>query len=222
MSFEDLGSFAKVLQLRGYEVRQLLAGRDSLAPANLGDPDLSIVLGGPISVNDTELYPFIEHELEFLADRLKRQRPTLGICLGAQLMSKALGGGVHVMTQKEIGWSRLELTRSQPPVLAALSDVPVLHWHGEQFSIPPSARLLASTGLCPHQAFAVGNFGLGLQFHPEVTRQGLELWYVGHCAELSHAGLDIRQLRADAERHAEVLEVKARSMLETWLEQCEA
>jgi GMP synthase (glutamine-hydrolysing) len=220
VSFEDLGSFEKTLVSRGFELRYLLAGRDSLAAANLGDPDLAVFLGGPISVNDTAVYSFIKEELQFLSERLNQRRPTLGICLGAQLMCRALGGHVQPMQQKEITWSRLEIHGGESSILASLEGFPVMHWHGEQFSIPASARLLASTPLCPHQAFAVDDFALGLQFHPEVTRRGLELWYVGHCAELAQAEIDIGRLRRDAEEYGPALENRGGKMLSDWLDRC--
>lgn len=218
--FEDLGSFEKTLVSRGFALRHLLAGRDVIDAKTIGEPDLAVFLGGPISVNDTSIYPFIQEELTFLSQRLKQRRPTLGVCLGAQLMSRALGGHVQPMRQKEIGWSKLELVGGESSVLSALDGFPVMHWHGEQFSIPEGAQLLASTPLCPHQAFGVDDFALALQFHPEVTRRGMELWYIGHCAELGHANIDVRKLRRDAEEYGAALENRGGKLLSDWLDRC--
>ncbi len=218
--FEDLGSFEAVLSARAFKLTYLLAGRDDLA-VGLGDPDLFISLGGPISVNDENDYPFLRDELGFLEKRLRADRPCLGICLGAQLMSKALGGKVRAMERKEIGWAPLQVVHEASPLSALGMRSTVLHWHGEEFSIPAGATLLASSALCQNQAFSWGKRGLGLQFHPEVTSAGLELWYIAHTIELGAARVDIRELRQQTEQHASALVNSGRRLLERWLDSCE-
>ena len=112
VAFEDLGLFERTLVAAGYQVRYLEAGMDELTWIEPLVPNLLIVLGAPINVNDEENYPFIKDEIEILETRLKSDLPTLGICLGAQLMARALGAKVYPGPQKEIGWKGLQLTNA--------------------------------------------------------------------------------------------------------------
>ena len=95
---------------RSFAVEYLNAASGDLDDVRAEDDDLLVVLGGPIGVSDGHEYPFIETELELLEKRLAADRPTLGICLGAQLMARALGARVYPGPQKEIGWSPLQLS----------------------------------------------------------------------------------------------------------------
>lgn len=123
--FEDLGSFAAPLAAAGHEVRYVDAGLDDLRAEEL------VLLGGPIGAYEGHLYPFLDDELDALRARLAAGAPTLGICLGAQLMAAALGARVAPGPAKEIGWATVELTEAgQAGPLHHLDGVPVLHWHG--------------------------------------------------------------------------------------------
>jgi GMP synthase (glutamine-hydrolysing) len=218
--FEDLGVFEGVLANAGYEIRYHDVGVDRFEALDPLAPDLLIVLGGPIGVYETEAYPFLDDELRLLRARLGAGRPTLGLCLGAQLIAAALGARVAPMGPKEIGFSPLTLSdagRAGP--LRYLAGVPVLHWHGDAFEIPAGAENLAATPLCATQAFALGTNVLGLQFHPEVNvASGIERWLIGHAAELAGAGIDPRTLRADAGRGGDRLAEAARRALAAWLD----
>ena len=213
--FEDLGYFAAPFEEAGYAIRYLEAGLD--APNAGADADMLVVLGGPIGVYQTEAYPFLADEIAVVRRRLADGRPTLGLCLGAQIMVAALGGRVFPGGTKEIGWSELTLTdagRASP--LAALDGTPVLHWHGDTYELPDGAVNLASSAVYEQQAFAMGDHGLALQFHPEVTAEGLERWYIGHTVELGVAGVSVVDLRADAARFASGLADAGRAMLRQW------
>lgn len=158
--FEDLGSFAAPIAAAGYQVRYLDPGLDEVMLRQLAAADLLVVLGGPVGVYDAPLYPILDKELGVLRCRLAAGAPTLGICLGAQLMARALGARVAPGSAKEIGWAPVELTdagRIGP--LRHLDGVPVLHWHGDAFDLPPGTECLASTSLCANQAFALGRHG---------------------------------------------------------------
>ncbi|MCK9896255.1 glutamine amidotransferase [Frankia sp. AgB32] len=218
--FEDLGILGPLLADRGYRVRYVDAGVDVVPDAAFAEDDLLVVLGGPIGVGDVDRYPFLAGEIRGVADRLARGLPTLGICLGAQLIAHALGAEVTSTGRVEIGYAPLTLTAAgQDSVLAALGDTPVLHWHGDQFAIPAGAAGLAETPGFPYQAFAHGTSVLGLQFHLEAEHSRIERWLIGHAHELATHRLDPAALRADAHRHGERLAERARVVFHTWLDQ---
>jgi GMP synthase (glutamine-hydrolysing) len=215
--FEDLGSFEPVLRDCGWQLSYHDAGVDPIHPA-LVDADLLIVLGGPIGAYEDEAYPFLRDELSLLAGRLARKQPTIGICLGAQLIARALGSRVYPAGGKEIGWGPIALTEAgSAGPLRHLEGVDVLHWHGDTFDLPPSSRLLASTDLCRNQAFAVDNWLLALQFHPEATAKTFERWLIGHACEMAAAGIDPRALRNGASTAAATLEICGAKLLRQWL-----
>jgi len=222
VAFEDLGSFAAVFERRGYAVEYAEAGMDDLARASKREPDIIAILGGPIGANDDADYPFLKDELALLARRAKSGRPALGICLGAQLMARSLGARVYPAGRKEIGWAPIALSEEgRTSCLAALipRGEPVLHWHGDTFDLPDGANLLASTGACVNQAFAVGGFALALQFHIEVETANLARWFVGHAVEVAAAkSAPLATLRADTARYGPALERTGAACLDGWLE----
>lgn len=216
--FEDLGIFSPLLEQHGFTYSYLDAGIDAVTPELLAAPDLLIVLGGPIGVYETEAYPFLVAEKDAIASRLTAGLPTLGICLGAQLMASALGAEVYPTGRHEIGYGPITLTpEGRESTLAPIDGLPVLHWHGDQFDIPAGASRLAETPGFPHQAFAMGANILGLQFHLEADAQRLEQWLIGHAGELAGAGIDPHTIRRDALTHGDTLEAAATKALSAWL-----
>ncbi len=221
LAFEDLGSFTAVLAELDAEIQYYEAGMDDLSVLAGYPDDLLVILGGPISVNDAAIYPFLDTEVQILRQRLEADRPTLGICLGAQLMAKALGARVYPGAVKEIGWFGLQVNEAGAVLgmsSLAAENTQMLHWHGETFDIPSGATNLASTERFPNQAFSFGKRCLALQFHPEVTAAGLERWLIGHTGEIEATeGVSVSQLREDSQCHAPALESAARAFLGTWL-----
>ncbi|WP_306119135.1 MULTISPECIES: glutamine amidotransferase [unclassified Roseitalea] len=219
VGFEDLGAFAPALRSAGYQVHYWDIGEQELWTVDPVKTDLLIVLGGPIGAYDNEAYPFLAEEIAILEQRLAANRPTLGICLGAQLIARAAGARVYPGRAKEIGFAPIRLTQAgQSSCLTPFADEPMtLHWHGDTFDLPAGAERLASTDLCENQAFTMGPNIVGFQFHPEASAKGFEKWLVGHAAELAAARIDVPRLRADAQRYGAELERKAQAVLSNWL-----
>ena len=217
--FEDLGAFEDVLRRHGYATRYCDACIDDIGDVDPLVPDLIVVLGGPISAYEELTYPFLGQELALLERRLTAARPTLGICLGAQLMARALGARVYTAPAKEIGWGALQLAEAgRTGPLRHFAGVPVLHWHGDTFDLPEGAELLASTEICPNQAFSFGRQALACQFHPEITDAGFERWLVGHAVELAAVpGVSPAVLRQDSERLAPESASRGAACLSEWL-----
>lgn len=219
MHFENLGAFEAVLRPAGFNLHYHDIGADELSSLDAIEPDLLFVLGAPVSVHDIDAYPFIIEERRIIAARVQANRPTVGICFGAQQIAAALGASVGPAGPKEIGFGPLMLSGAgKESPLRHLLDVPVLHWHGDAFEIPPGGTNLASTQNCANQAFMLGSSVLGLQCHLEVDAcGGLEEWLVGHAFELADTGVDPNLIREDAKRFGPKLRDAGRRMFAEWL-----
>jgi GMP synthase (glutamine-hydrolysing) len=219
VAFEDLGSFEIVLKARGHDIRYVDAATDDLAALPHDRPEPLFVLGGPIGAYEESLYPFLKDELRFIENRLAAKLPIFGICLGAQLMARALGASVYPAPAKELGWAPIALTEAgQASALKPLGSGPVLHWHGDTFDLPQGATRLASTALCENQAFGFGANALALQFHIEAEAQGLERWYVGHTMELAATKIAVPGLRAQSRELAPAAVARGNACLTAWLD----
>lgn len=217
--FEDLGVLAPVLSERGHQIAYRDAGVDPLDARELGEADLLVVLGGPIGVYETGAYPFLADEIAAVSGRIALRRPTLGICLGAQIIARAAGAEVRATGRKEIGYAPIALTpEGATSPLARVGESPVLHWHGDEFGIPRGAARLAETPGFPNQAFAMDDAVLGLQFHLEADHRRIERWLIGHAHELSAAGIDPNLIRGQAAAHGQDLEDAGREVFGAWLD----
>jgi GMP synthase (glutamine-hydrolysing) len=223
LPFEDLGSLQPELQRRGFAIKTIDAAIAQFPLQESERCDLLIVLGGPIGVYDSADYPFLAGEIDSLRRRLAANKPTLGICLGAQLMAAALGAKVYPGARgSEIGWSPILRAGPQAPpdwfAPLVAEGVNLFHWHGDTFDLPTGTQHLARTELYENQAFAVEDYALALQFHPEVTESGLERWYVGHACELNQKHIPVKHLRADAHKYAPALLNAATQFWKLWLD----
>jgi GMP synthase (glutamine-hydrolysing) len=223
LPFEDLGTLEPRLIERGFQIDTVDITTAHFPLPQAKHCDLLVIMGGPIGVYEAAAYPFLTAELDCIRQRLAARKPTLGICLGAQLMAAALGARVYPGSNgPEIGWSPIQspVGATPPPWFKPLLDscIYLLHWHGDTFEIPSEAIRLAETQLYRNQAFSLENFALGLQFHPEVTAEGLERWYVGHACELGTKKISVSELRAAAARHAPLLADAARRFWNGWLD----
>ncbi len=217
--FEDVGIFGSVLADAGYELDYFDAGTDRFDPGAAMATDLLVILGGPVAVYETDKYPILIEEIEAIRRRLVAGRPTLGICLGLQLITSALDGNVGPGPAKEIGWASITLTEEgRASVLAPLEGHPVLHWHGDLAVLPAGAKRLAETDVCHNQAFAIGATVLALQFHVELDPRRIEQWLIGHSIELAEAGVDLAVVRSDTARHGDATAAIGARILRRWLE----
>jgi GMP synthase-like glutamine amidotransferase len=170
--FEGVGSIENWLRQREAKVSYTRFFENWTLPRP-SNPDLIIVMGGPMSVHDEDQFPWLAHEKRFVREAMDANRPMLGICLGAQLLAQALGSEVHPGAEKEIGW--FEITRvASKDAFEFPAAMKVLHWHGETFTLPHGAMHLARSKVCEHQAFEFGRNIMGLQFHLETTPASLD------------------------------------------------
>ena len=160
---------------------------------------------------DRPEYPFLRSELALLSQRIHDDAPTLGVCLGSQLIAAAAGSRVFGMTDAsgarryEVGWAPLTFHRAEDPTLfeGIPDSADVLHWHGDTFDLPAGAKLLASTPVCRNQAYRLGKRVFGLQFHAETTTSDVEQFLAAGADYVIHAnGPDaVEILRRDTARH---------------------
>ena len=217
---EGLGLFAQPLADAGVEIRYHDAWTSpDPAESAAADAALLVVLGGPMGVADIATYPFLRHEIDVLKRRIAANRPTLGVCLGAQLIAAATGARVYAGDRFELGFEPVTLSDAgRVSCLAPLADAPrVLHWHGDTFDLPSGATRLASSAAYREQAFSLGPRTLALQFHPEVDTAMLETWIDAGADELARAGVDARDLREACNDVAAALAPNARAILRSWL-----
>jgi GMP synthase-like glutamine amidotransferase len=205
--FEHLGYFEKLLKNRNISFCYSDLG-DVL---DLGSHDGIIVMGGPQSAND----PQMAAEFHFIQQELDSKTPVLGICLGAQLIAKALGAHVYRNPEKEIGWAPVFFTEAAggDPVFGGLpSPSTFFHWHSETFMLPAGAVSLAYSEKCRQQAFRFHDTVYGIQFHPEITPEMIVDWSAQsvNCA-------DADTLDAPLDPHATDTASLARQILEGWL-----
>lgn len=163
-----------------------------------------VMMGGPMSVNEADIYPYIKKEIELVKEFISKGKSVLGICLGAQIMAKALGSKVYVGHEKEIGWLDIELVENgvRDPLMTKLAFHPkagdfwrkfkVFHWHGETFDIPEGAIRIARSVLYPNQGFSFKNRAYAFQFHIEVTREMIFEW-------LGNEPVDMEKIKKDTE-----------------------
>jgi GMP synthase-like glutamine amidotransferase len=216
---EGPGTIEDYLKLKKipYSIVELSTGERLPSPDTF---DTLVMMGGPMSVNEDNIYPCIKDEENLVRDFISKGKKVLGICLGAQIMAKTLGAKVYEGPQKEIGWYNIELTEDGlrdelfslllTPNLAyrqaSSKLLTVFHWHGETFDIPEGAVRLASSELYPNQAFRYGKNAYAFQFHIEVTRKMISDW-LGDSS-------DFRKIEKDSETFYREYSIRAEKFYE--------
>jgi GMP synthase-like glutamine amidotransferase len=172
---EHPGSFTDVMRARGVTMRAVILDEFEPVPDDT-DYDALLVLGGPQDVWEEDKFPYLAAEKTFINHWVAAQKPYLGICLGAQLLAACCGGQVGLMAMPEIGMKLVPVIPDR--IFEGVPDLcPCFEWHGAEVKqLPPAARLLATSEACPVQAFAIGAYAYGLQFHLELTATSASDW----------------------------------------------
>ena len=219
LSIEPAALLADILHEEGWETHAVLAKNEPI-PEMLGDYAGMIVMGGPMSANDVHL-EFIAAELELLEKAIAQDFPVLGICLGSQLLARAAGATIHAAAERELGWYPLSLLASaaDDPLFSGLADgLDVFQWHGETFTLPESATLLASCKNVPHQAFRLGSRQYGLQFHIEVDEPIIRTWVDANKVDREHLGDEgVKRMLDETPKHIGQAHAFCREMTQAWL-----
>ncbi len=194
-----------------YAVVDLYAGEP--VPAT-DEFDMLVMLGGPMSVNDDNTYSYIRQEYDLTRRFIAQSKPVFGICLGAQIMAKALGAKVFPGPEKEIGWLDITLTTEalcdfrmlklavHPQGEDVRQRFKVFHWHGETFELPNGAVRLAASDLYANQAFRYGSNAYAFQFHIEATREMIYDWLKAEPIDQTSLTSDTEQLYEDYHKRA--------------------
>jgi GMP synthase-like glutamine amidotransferase len=203
---EGPGTIEGFLNSKGIDYRIV-----ELSSKKIPDVDLFgtvLILGGPMSVHDAGIYPYIKDEIELVRETIQKGKRILGICLGSQIIAYALGARVYKGNESEIGWYDIEITESgfDDPLMRELASddnrnasgnkLKVFQLHGETFDIPEGAVKIASSELYPNQAFRYGKDVYALQFHIEVSENMIYEWLKGE-------PVDFERLKIETEDYYE-------------------
>lgn len=194
ISCETLGTFEDLLVSEGYVLNKVLAPKEPI-PQSAIEFSAIILLGGPMSVY--EGIPYLNKEQSLIRDALQRNIPILGVCLGSQLIAGALGGTVYKGAKKEIGWYDVKITdKGLNNLFKGLEkkELRVFQWHGDTFTLPQDAVVLAHSDLYP-QAFRIGS-AYGLQFHLEVTTDMIKVWTEEYRNEIRRERIELERIIA--------------------------
>lgn len=216
---EPLGTLDALLRRRGFRIRYVNFERSPDARPTLDRYSGLIVLGGPMCAGDESNYPHLAVETALIREAAVSGRPVLGVCLGAQLLARAFGGGVNRDAAHEVGWCEVAPTAaaSNDPLLRHL-DQPrhLFQWHSDVIQLPPSAECLARSDRCPVQAFRVGAEAWGFQFHLEVDGRLIRRWLRDPAmqGDLEKTGIpDVATtIERDTRRYIEDLEMLSRQV----------
>ena len=211
--YEPLGTLNPQLKSAGFRIRYVNFSREPEARPSLDGYSGLVVLGGPMGACQTDRHPHLTREIELIRQAVHQRLPVLGICLGAQLLARALGAKVRASSRPEIGWYNIsvpEQARDDPLFRHFKPSQKIFQWHSDTFSLPRGAAHLASSEACPNQAFKYGDNAYGLQFHLEVDHQLIERWLKvpAHQREIEAMGGKVDPMQVLRETHAQIAETK--------------
>ncbi|HEX7822087.1 MAG TPA: glutamine amidotransferase [Sphingobium sp.] len=218
--YEGVAGYREPIEAAGYAIDRIDVADPAFSRLDLREPDLLIMMGGPMGVYEQDQFPWIKCQLRRLAQRLNADRPTIGVCFGAQMIAAALGADVYAGPRKEVGFHAVNLhAAALDTPLRHLDAVPVLHWHGDTFTLPEGVELLASSATYAHQAFRRGANLLALQFHAEMGEdERFHEWVRQWPESVVEAGQDEESFRAIHDDLGPGAVAAGRRMIGEWLE----
>lgn len=217
--YEGVAGYRRPIEAAGYVLDRVDVTDPCFSGIDLCQPDLLIMMGGPMGVYEQDRHPWIACQIRRLRERLAQDRPTLGVCFGAQMMAAALGAEVYAGPHKEVGFHPIDLVGAGAGTpLRHLADVPVLHWHGDTFTLPDNVELLARSHLYAHQAFRRGANLLALQFHAEMGEDPrFHAWIEQSPESIVEAGSDAESLRRHHDELGPQAVAAGQAMIAEWL-----
>jgi len=220
VTYEGLDALEPILISEGFTITYVQVPTAADFAREVAEADLVVILGGPMGVYQTDRYPYLQYEIDVVAQRLADKKPVLGLCLGAQIMAAALGARVYRGDKGgEVGWYDITLTDAgKQSALASLNGLRVLQWHYDTFDLPAQATRLASSAAYENQAFSVGKHALAMQFHIETSAPGLERWFKHLHEKLEKAGVNMQAIRYYAVRHAPLANRAAVEVIASFLQ----
>lgn len=220
---EQAASFIPVLEKAGLRYRYVDAFYDDLSGFDALAPDLIIFMGGPMGVYQADLYPFLKHEMRIIEQRAAKNLPTLGVCLGSQLIAGALGARNYKGANGfERGWRPIKVNAAgmKTPVRHLDSQhTMMMQMHQDTFDLPRGAILLASSDMYENQAFSYGKNILGLQFHPEMDERKIANWLAQSPDNITTGAVDPQKMRLDTQKFCATLVRQTEKFLLEYLEQ---
>ena len=216
---EGPGTIAGEIRSAGHTVRIIRIDQKEKVPADPGPFAGVVVMGGTMGVYDQGKLTHLKEEIGLLEKALQKEKPVLGICLGAQLLAAAAGAEVKP-GEKEIGWV---LVHKMPeackdPVLRRLPEnFHALMWHGDHFALPKGAIHLLGTQKCACAGFRIGKKAYGLVPHLEMTAAMIDEMVSASRQELASAHVEPAQILEDSSEYAEPTEELARTMWKVWI-----
>jgi len=223
--YELLGTLDPLLKETGFRIRYVNFGRDPDQRPSLEKYAALIVLGGPMNAHQIDTYPNLITEVEVIREAVDKDMSVLGICLGAQLLAKALGGSVTSNPDREIGWYDVQLTghgRTDPVLSAFAPQQRVFQWHEDGIGLPPQTVHLASSPASSVQAFRYGEHAYGFQFHLEVDAALIDRWLTepDHRVTVDDekARVDPQAIRQQTAESIDDLQELSRATFSRWIE----
>lgn len=217
-----LGNFVSTLERRGFSYRFIECFDADLDDFDALAPELVIVTGGAPGVYQADIYPFLAQEIKILEKRLAADRPTFGICLGAQLMAAALGARVYPGENGiERGWCEVHVTEAgqdTPVRNFDASKTKVMQWHQDTFDLPQGAILLATSKQYQQQAFSYGEKALAVQFHPEMNAHTIKGALAGEAYSAARGTIDVVAMRKETDLYVETMIRQAHQFMDEWLD----
>jgi len=224
---EPIGTIGQVFDQNSISQHTVRTDLGDTIPTTISSFDGIVIMGGSMGVYEQDIYPFLTDEINLIKSAVAANIPVLGICLGGQLVSAALGGKVYKGEKKEIGWHPIYITpaATDDPLFSKLETFKTafspnfvgFSWHGDYFTLPTDAVLLAYSDMCECHAIRYGTNVYALQFHPEISPETVKTWLEEFAEDFASSGLDSKDLLEDTTRFADAQRQAALEIGRRWL-----